>query len=203
MEAEALKEGDNDGLSEAEGDKLGLSLGLAEAEAEALGLKLALGDNEALPEADGLVLAEGDKLGLGLTLALPPGPRRNTNVPTSDSIPASTFVTSGVPVDVPAVGNVWLATDSTPLPPTFLARSAQLPPGMVTSLSVLIAQQASANAPLVAVVTAGQFGLVSFANAAHAPVPLNATSCGVSGSTPDNAPIHQPTCSPVPAEVNV
>lgn len=197
-EALPLTDGDADGDSDAEPDIDGLT------DAD----RLMDGDADAEPEIDGLtdadrlilalLLIDGDALGDALTVDF-----RNTNIPTIDSIPESTLVTSGVPVVVPAVGNVWLATDKTPLPPTFTALSAQLPPGIVTLESVLIAQHAKANAPFVAVVTAGQFGLVSFANAAHAPVPAKLTSCGVSGSTPDNDPIHQPTCSLAPSLSNV
>lgn len=71
------------------------------------------------------------------------------------------------------------------------------------ALSEFTAHAANAIAPFVTVVTAGQAGEVSLANAAQAPEPLKATSCGVVVFTPDNDPIHHPTCSAVPAEVNV
>jgi len=66
---------------------------------------------------------------------------------------------------------------------------------MVIEESVFTAHTAKAIAPLVAVVTAGQFGEVSFERALGL---TKVTSSGVPASIPDTDPHHHPTCSLVP-----
>src|SRR5262245_51885011 len=100
---------------------------------------------------------------------------------------------SFTPVAVPAVGNNCEATFKDP---TSSARATQPPPGCVVAVSLLTTQAISANALPVTVVTDGVPGLVSFCRLAQLPAPVEKlTSCGVTTSTPDSAPIQYITGS--------